>query len=75
MWELVLVWAWLLPSVQNILSTACYKKTRTLQYAQTCSSADRASSGLLSMQEGQMELRVAQRTGRGVLDWVSQRES
>jgi hypothetical protein len=27
MWELVLVWEWLLPSVQNILSTACYTKT------------------------------------------------
>jgi hypothetical protein len=39
------------------------KKPPTLKYAQACSSEDRASSGLLRMQKGQMALRVAQRTG------------
>ena len=40
-----------------------YKKTRTLKYAQTCSSEGRTGGGLPSIQDGQMELRVAERTG------------
>ena len=35
MWELVLVWAWLLPLVQNILSTDCYTKNGNFKICTT----------------------------------------
>jgi hypothetical protein len=53
------------------LPPAAIQKKWTLKYAQPCSSEDRASSGLLSMQEGQMYLRVAQRTGECLTESVS----
>jgi len=71
MWELVLVWAGLLLpfgpeySVYRLLYKNANLNIRTSNPVQV--RTDRASGGLLWVQEGQVD--------RGVLDWVSQRES